>query len=390
MQRLLIVAPFPPEGGGGGGVILRSLLNNYPAPFLSWFTLSPDKTCAERSWRNDIRNGGFNWRVPGRRFKPVRQIGRLGLDRAEAILAGRAAAKYALRLQPDLCWFIVTFWSLPAFRIVRDSIPCGYHLSVHDDPLVAVTLEGRKPDPEDERIFSTIIGGARSVDCISERLRQRYLTRYQKDSLVVTRGFERQANANPLRSTLEKNLPIRIVLAGWGDCPAPWPDDFLTAIRLGREEYDLQVVSFDPLMGGGLPYVQHPPRLEQTEFDKYLQGLDIGYACDPLTAAGREFAATSFSTKVVTYIGNGLPFVYHGPVDSVIGDLVQNYKCGVVVEAHEPARILSAFKTVISDYRNLQQECFRARNELFDADRVRAGLFDYMAHCGAAACPANS
>ena len=131
-----------------------------------------------------------------------------------------------------------------------------------------------------------------------------------------------------------------------------------------------------------MQYVHHPPRLEQTEFDKYLQGLEIGYACDPLTAAGREFAATSFSTKVVTYIGNGLPFVYHGPADSVVGDLVATYKCGVIVESHQPEQILGAFKTVIGDYRSLQQECLKARDELFDTARVRTGLFEYMDACG--------
>jgi hypothetical protein len=376
-KRVLVIAPFPPEGGGGGGVHMRNLLADYPVEKLSWFTLSPDKTQTTEWWKPGMARGSFRWRIPGRRFPAIRWLAARGFDQTEACLAGSAAGRYARKTSPSLCWLVASQLSMRALERVRSNLPCGFHLSVHDDPAISAQLGGTRFTPYDQRCFESLVINARSMDCISERMRTMYATRYGRESIVVTRGFDEPVLNADGDAPINEHAEIGIVLAGWGDCPAPWPGDFLAAIRSGRKLRNYQVYALDPRVPEE-PHVHRMPRLSEAEFDTFMRSKTIGYACDPITPTGRKFAATSFSTKVVTYIGYGLPFVYHGPEDSTVGDLVKNYKCGVIVESHDPDRILQAFESLVRNYQSYRMQCIAARKDLFDAAVIRKRLFQHM------------
>jgi hypothetical protein len=247
---------------------------------------------------------------------------------------------------------------------------------VHDDPEISAELSKTRFTAYDRRCFESLVVNARSMDCISERLRLKYAARYGKESVVVTRGFDLPVPREGMASLPERSA-VGVVLAGWGDCPPPWPNDFLAAIRSGKSLRDYQIYAFDPKIPKG-PQVHRMPHLSDDEFDIFMRRSMIGYACDPLTAAGREFAGTSFSTKVITYIGYGLPFVYHGPRNSTVGDLLAAYKCGIIVDSHEPGEILNAFELLVKNYGDYRMQCIAARNKLFNAAEIRQRLFQHM------------
>jgi hypothetical protein len=106
--------------------------------------------------------------------------------------------------------------------------------------------------------------------------------------------------------------------------------------------------------------------------------MHIGYACDPFTASGRHFAATSFPTKIVTYLGAGLPFLYHGPRDSTVGDFLNSYKAGVIVEDQAPEALTDALTSILRNYTSMSRQFQRAARECFEGRVLRDRLFDAL------------
>jgi hypothetical protein len=100
--------------------------------------------------------------------------------------------------------------------------------------------------------------------------------------------------------------------------------------------------------------------------------MHIGYACDPLTPLGRRFAASSLPTKIITYIGAGLPFLYQGPKDSTVGDLIDRYNVGIIVESGDAEKIHLGFTHLVRTYSSMSEACIRVAKAEFDSAIIQA------------------
>ncbi len=314
----------------------------------------------------------------GRRFAPVRWVWQAIGRTLEERLSLRRALRLADGSGAKVCWAIMGPRALHFLDGFTRRSPLPVHLSVHDDPFIFSELSGQPPPLGGQGALAKCLRNARSRDCISARLCDRYRAEFGVDSFVLTRGLDLDA----ARAAAQAQKPdmgkrVRVILGGRSGRPPPWPDPLIGALRLLRERNHVPVELhvFDPAVRSGDECVHSHGLLPEPDFNAQLLRMHIGYACDPLTDLGRRFAATSFPTKVVTYIGASLPFVYHGPLDSTVADLLADYRVGVIVDSDEPASIADAFRQVIRDYDSMREQCLRAVEELFDVRLLRRRLF---------------
>jgi hypothetical protein len=357
---------FSREGGFGGGVIIRSILANYPQDRLLWLTLDRDVKAGS------LFDKGRQAMAPSPGvLYPVKKI----LKAVFAIVAARREASWIMRrmaaFNPQVCWLVLDFNSVLAFKRVMQKTSAPMHVSVHDDPVLATRL-CRYPVPSwiVNRAFAFCYQRAQSRDCISDRMSAAYEKRYHVRASVVTRGV--RVPPSPQGRSLDKG--IHIILGGTGNCPAPWPRPLFEAIGMLQKTMGRTVEfhCFDPAVRPTESFVKVHPLLPDREFERFLAGMHIGYACDPLTPLGRQFAASSLPTKIITYIGAGLPFLYQGPGDSTVGDWLEKTNTGVIVESNDAEKIHRGFARIIEKYAEMSRACSTLAKSEFDSEIIQA------------------
>jgi glycosyltransferase involved in cell wall biosynthesis len=275
---------------------------------------------------------------------------------------------------PDVLWIVLdSDVVLLADQILRH-VRVPVHLSIHDDPEIVWRMELSAAKPLDgERILERCLQRAQSVDVISMRMKERFQKITEAELLVLTRGFDNPCEQAPPPTA----GPTSILMGGWfgPDIENAWI--LFEAFELLRAEQDAELHLVDRrLEAFRREGVTIYDWMDTAEFDRLLHQAALGFAHDPLRGVGREFAASSFPTKVVTYVGAGRPFVYHGPSNSTVGDFVQKYRCGIVVDSEDPRDLAEAFRRLArscqDDYR---RECRRAAEDLFDLRTLRANLY---------------
>jgi len=73
-----------------------------------------------------------------------------------------------------------------------------------------------------------------------------------------------------------------------------------------------------------------------------MEEADLLYMPMPFGREHESFARYSVSTKMVTYIGSGLPILYHGPATSAAFEILHRNKAAIFVNTLEPAEIAQA------------------------------------------------
>jgi glycosyltransferase involved in cell wall biosynthesis len=377
--KILIVADYLPEGGAGGGVIMRDLLESYPSNKINWFALEGPVNY-KPNWRTDIKRCYIPFWLPGRYRNIYNKLKVRFLERFLNKIQYSKFRRIIKKFKPDKLWFIVQKRTIIfQSEIVKAFPKIPVHISIHDDPL----LENKYSNtpyaaPFFYRNLKTIMNHAVSVDSVSQRLLNKYCNSNQKQA-IVTRGIHKNAINKFFTPQKVISDEIRIVLAGMGQCPPPWPQNLISAINLLQNgKQHIKFFSFDFTFPADNKHFFVEPIVPPDEFDKMLQTFHIGYICDPMNEYGKEFARTSFSTKLVTYVTRGLPFLYHGPKDSTTTDFLNKYKCGLVVESNDPAEIANGFKSLINNFKSFQKECLRASKEALTLTHLKNRFYEVI------------
>ncbi len=372
--RLCVLTGFPRTGGFGGGVILRSILEGYPEERLLWISLYETRSA-------DATAGSSEKKWAGVLFAPVRFLIRTRRTIILAFESRRHAAALARRVSafaPDVCWMVLDFNTVLPFRSLMRLIAAPVHVSVHDDPVIATELCGYPlPLWLVRRAFVFCYTHAASRDCVSPRMSAEYKKKYGIPAITVTRGVR----CLPSRHEPSLDKGIKVILGGLAsNCTPPWPTNLVEALAsLARSTgKPVEFHCFDPAVVQTDPLVKVHQLLPEKEFEEFIRSMHIGYACDPLTSLGRRFAASSLPTKIITYVGFGLPFVYHGPRDSTVGDLLVRYKAGVIVESESVSDIAAGFAEVVANFAPMREACLRAAAEEFDASVIKARMLDAL------------
>ena len=373
----LIVSPYLPELGAGGSKILQDLLSDFPSENLFWASMWGPHNYSP-SWRKEIPRQFYPFPFRLHRFRFISLLERT-LSRFLFRAFRNRLSEIIREFSPDFLWLIADANNIRMLYQISsffNSIPV--HLSIHDDPLLLVSKLGIFPPDKrkNDEYFRGLLNNAASVDSVSIRLLEKYAA--GKKTAIVTRGVDYE-NSKVLCSgakTVEKK--IRIILGGMGQNPPPWPKDLIDGVKLLQSEIPQQVSfhTFDFTMPTDGKTFFREPFVSPEAFDRMLSDFHFGYCCDPFDDFGREFARTSFSTKLVTYVVNGLPFLYHGPKDSTANLFLKKYPAGVVVDSHDPRKIADGFKWLIKNYDRARTACKEATENEFNLKKIRTNFLN--------------
>jgi hypothetical protein len=376
MKKILFITSFPPEGGAGGGVILRSLFDSYDSKNMQWLILNKDIT-VNKTWRLDIIRHLPFVHIPGLRFQFIYYAKKYFFNYLLLFFWLFKLFSIKKQFKPDLIWIVIDKDEIFLMYYLVKFSGIQFHLTIHDDPEVSLKLVGKIIKKTDLNRFEYLLKNASTIDCISNKMSNYYFQKAGVNSIVLTRTISR--STLELNSQIDKlnNNEINIILGGWGDCPKPWPNCLIEAVNILEKKSNKKVkfYAFDPkfkdLKDSRFIYCE---RMTASEFDFFLNKIDIGYAPDPLELKYRLFAQTSLSTKIVTYVSSTLPTFYHGPQDSTVGELFSRFKAGVIVESNDPDTIANGFLDLIINYDLYRSESVQLAINDFDEGVLKERL----------------
>lgn len=336
-RPILFVQPFSISSPGGGARILRALLEHAPG---AWHSVSSSPVKPKMLRRET--------HVPSRPYWGRIEHSRLA--RLPTLSARLFAGRFRRRLRACCTSLQASaIHAVPhagvdfsgAHAVARElSLP--FFLSVHDD--LAYTAAGTIPAREREAAMREAWNDASARFVISDLLGQEYCRRYgQRSYQLVTDGLTKLqrprglADANAFRiyfmglfhMPYERNL--RALL------------DALTILKRNRPETDVSVTLRcehvrPQVIGGDIP-VKVLPFADQAQVERDMEAADLLYMPLHFGEEHGNFARYSLSTKMVTYIGSGLPIVYHGPTSSAAYELLERHRAAILIPTLDPPEI---------------------------------------------------
>jgi len=340
---IVFTQPFSLSMAGGGPRILRSLLRDAPVTALAVCT-SP-RGC----------HGGSEIHVPLRPdFGRIERTRFNGLAHSVAPLFQRRFTRHLEKIistaQPRGIHAIahggLDFYS--AFLLAK-KFRLPFFLQVHDD--VAYTGAGRVPEKTLARCMSEAWQGASARFVISPELGAEYTKRYgEREFVTVTDGLD--AVASKPRAAAKQQL--RIYFMGLfhigyeknlealnkaldllppdltNNCVITLRCDFVRPSVL-RQSDRFQVLPFG---------TEADVQADMAKADYLYLPLHFGKADQP-------FGAYSLSTKMVTYLGSGIPILYHGPTGTAAYNILARNRAAALATSLVPVEIAKVLSELI-------------------------------------------
>lgn len=323
---------------GGSAKILRSLLAAGHPPVLSINTHPSAVPSPYGS--NEIQ---IPLRQSFGRLEHTRLAGSLGLF--DKLMSGRFERRIRRALKEH--WIravhlLANSYSLvPVYRVATEmGIP--YFISVHDD------LEYAAKNHVSMEQMKTFLGKAwleaKGVFVISDEIGQEYSRRYgAREYRIVTDGLKCVADA-PQQRPKES---LRLYFMGlFHNTYAPNLRAVLDALKMVRSRHPGWEITVTcrcsaisaPVHADDVP-VRVLPFAPEAEVNRDLLSADLLYQPMPFQAHARSFSRFSMSTKMITYLGSGLPIFYHGPADAAACKLLARNEAAAICTTLDPEEI---------------------------------------------------
>jgi hypothetical protein len=228
---------------------------------------------------------------------------------------------------------------------VAEKLDVPFFLHVHDDFLYSARVRGRAA----ARAISRVWLGAAARFVISDQLGQEYQRRYgTADYVVITDGIERIASLPPSRVPGK----LRVYFMGLFHLEYE-PNLGAFAHALGELTMDVAMQmrcgSLRPGILREVNFIRVLPFAEESEIERDLGEADLLYLPLPFDDAHRSFVRFSLSTKLVTYLGSGVPIFYHGPIQSAVGELLAKNDAAVICDSLEGAQVVRMLRRFVDD-----------------------------------------
>ncbi len=335
---IVFTQPFSLASAGGGPRILRSLLKDAPVPTLAVCTAPPSR-CQDGELQVPLRpNFG---RIERTRFNALAHSitplfhGTFGRRLEKVVTESRARAIHSVAHGG------LDFHS--AFLLAK-KLRIPFFLQVHDD--VAYTSAGRVS----AQCMREVWQGASARFVISRELGDEYIRRYgPEEFVVVTDGLDK------LTTKLHRPVGgLRIY--------------FMGLFHIGYEKNLEALIKAIQLLPSGLTskcsitlrcdYIR-PSILRQTSLLRVLPfGSESDVQADLTEAdcvylplhfgeADRPFVQYSLSTKMVTYLGSGLPILYHGPTGTAAYNILKENHAAALATSLQPNEIANVMEQLL-------------------------------------------
>ena len=249
-----------------------------------------------------------------------------------------------------------------------------FSISVHDDirHLAAFDLWKDKIECWAAEVWRE------STTCfvISQEIGEEYSRRYGKrDWIQITDGLGRVPSGPRSRA------PNRLNVYFAGGLNVHYENSFL-AFQQGLKEFskskpDWQV-RFIARGGRGLqgedaaaPRIEARPFASQQDVLKDLDEVDLLYLPLSIDPAYSNFAKFSLSTKMITYLGSGLPIFYHGPEDAAVFKLLQKNDACISCHTNDKHDILTALYRMEKSREEIVKNALALGRRDFNINEIR-------------------
>jgi hypothetical protein len=346
---LIFVQLFGLSSPGGGPRIFRALLQDAEMSFLSICTSPkrPPSTTIGPELHVPIRP--YFGRLESTRFAHYLQ----GL---EGLLADRfqdqllvACSRYQATGIHGLA-HTFDFWY--AYR-VSQKLGLPYYLSVHDD--LAYAMQGHSQCDQALSRIAEVWSAAKARFVISEAMGEEYCRRYGTQPFTVVTDGLVEFPPVPLQRP-EKSLRVYFM----GALHLSYAANFhalLKALAMFKRAHPDWVVSMTIRGGVAFPLSEPDvpiiilPWAPEVEVAQDITNADVLYFPLPFGDAYEGFVQYSLSTKMVTYLGSGLPILYHGPQVAAANQMLVKNTAAFVASALEPESI---YKTLLEIHEQRQ------------------------------------
>jgi glycosyltransferase involved in cell wall biosynthesis len=381
---LIFVQPFGLNSAGGGPRIFRALLQNAPTAFLSICTSAPKPPLTNIGKELHLPTRPNFGRLEKTRLAPYFYgIEQLQVKQFEAQLtrvctANNATGIHGLAHSTD-------FWT--AYRVAK-KLAIPFYLSVHDD--LAYALQGRPEFKKGMACIGEVWSAAKARLVISEAMGQEYCSRYGKQPFTLVTDGLTQTVPQPL-SRPAKSLRVYFM----GAIHLSYEANFrslLEALNLFLTQHpDWQVsltirghVPF-PLTKNQVP-VTFLPWASESEVAQDLNDADLLYLPLPFGASFESFSRYSLSTKMVTYLGSGLPILYHGPENASAGQLLEQNQAAVMVNSLDAEVIRSVLTNAPPQMQQIVESALKLGRQQFSLTDVRERFWQTLQCQGEFVC----
>jgi glycosyltransferase involved in cell wall biosynthesis len=337
-HRVIFTQPFGWRSSGGGARIMRALLRDAPLPFeiLSTLPQRPPSQAEARETHLPLRP----------------HFGRLELTRGaglahatSALFAKRFRRRLARNCRDARAIHAVAHGGLDfahAFEIA-EKLGVPFFLHVHDDFIYTAHVRRAEADAAISRAWS----GAAARFVICEKLGQEYQRRYgAAEYVVITDGLERIAPA-PRARALGR---LRVYFMGLFHLEYEPNLRALVHALQSLEQNGLPVSL--TMRCGGLRrsmlaegnFIRVLPFADEEQIEHDLEEADLLYLPLPFDDIHAPFVRFSLSTKLITYLGSGVPILYHGPSESAVSELLAQHDAAFSVHSLEPAELANPLR----------------------------------------------
>jgi glycosyltransferase involved in cell wall biosynthesis len=382
---IAFVHPFGLSSVSGGSQILRSLLQDAPADYLSVCcsatapaptVIGPEVHVPSRPYLGRIESTRFSkWTCMVDRALSGRFTRRLeSLCREKRVSAIHGLAH---RLQ---------FFS--AFRAARN-LGLKYFISVHDDLLYSLA---EHPDRfRGEKYLGHVWQEADGRFVISHAMGEEYCRRYGARSFeIITDGVE----TIPAKPMARSPQSLRIYFMGlFHRSYEPNLRSLLRAVEhFQRVEPAIRVSV--RLRCGSLPpsltstsqrvSIEVLPMGSQQDVTRDLADADLLYLPLPFDADFELFVRFSMSTKMVSYLGSGLPILYHGPRASAAGELLCKHGAALVANSLEMDDLIPCLQQTVHNLDDTVNQALSLCRSQFSLQGQRRRFWDTILNSASA------
>ena len=377
---IAFVQPFELHGPGGGARILRSLLKDAPCQVLSICTKPPTPQNLDPEVEIHLPRRPFFGRIESTRLAKYLHINKLDLllgnrfkRRLKYVLRERnATAVHAIPHRMD-------FWY--AFQVAQE-LGLPYYLNVHDDLTYNLQDTGFYLSRALDRL-AYVWPRADGRIVISEPMGEEYCRRYGDFAYeVVTDGLSGDIPAAPQSTT-----PGRLHVYFMGALHLTYHPNFqamfeaLERVQATRPSLDVAFSSRGSMLPEhDTPFPTHNlPFAPEEEIQRDFERVDLLYLPLPFGEEYESFWRYSLSTKLITYLGSGVPILYHGPEEAAACRLLAEHDAALQVHSLNPEEIADTLLTSSASWKRVAHNGLELGRNRFRREDQRRRFWQVVA-----------
>lgn len=205
---------------------------------------------------------------------------------------------------------------------------------------------------------------------ISNQIGEEYSRRYgQREFVVVTDGLHEIAPAP--RPIVDNSL--RVYFMGlYHFSYNPNLRAFLDCLKILRAQLPDWKIEFTARCGR-IHFQPDPedkvtvlPYATEREVEKDLENADMLYLPLPFAEDAQAMSRFSLSTKLVTYLGSGIPIVYHGPADAAANRLLEEANASIRLNTNELQTMARILLDGLKSRNEIAENALKQARERFD------------------------